>query len=266
MENIFAKTQCLSAQDIQRYLNAELSKSDQHRIERHLLDCPLCSAAVEGLANEHDFEEHLEFQQIQEAIISKTRQSNTKVQAKIEKLPTRNYRVLFNRIAAAILFCILTTAAYLNWQENEGERLFYAYHQGIANDALIAQRAAQIVDYQDPEMKKGIEYFNLKSYRESMDYFQVILEKNAENPAALFFTGLAALELGKYAKAAEHLALSRINHKEYYEQATWYLILAELKQNNQATVMDLLEDLSNSPDSSYRQKAMKLKAELSTEQ
>ena len=45
---IFAKSGCISKQDILAYAKDELSNSEKHDVEKHLLDCPLCMDAIEG--------------------------------------------------------------------------------------------------------------------------------------------------------------------------------------------------------------------------
>jgi len=45
---IFAPTPCLTINQIIGYTDDSLSDKDRHEVEKHLLDCKLCSEAVEG--------------------------------------------------------------------------------------------------------------------------------------------------------------------------------------------------------------------------
>lgn len=49
-KEIFTETGCLSREQILQYKDGLLRRSDMHRVERHLIDCDLCSEALEGLA------------------------------------------------------------------------------------------------------------------------------------------------------------------------------------------------------------------------
>ncbi len=45
---IFSKTECLTKEQIERLVNRQLTGKERYDIEKHLIDCPLCSEAVEG--------------------------------------------------------------------------------------------------------------------------------------------------------------------------------------------------------------------------
>lgn len=46
---IYATTECLSEQTMFDYIDNKISKKERHTVEKHLLDCELCSDAMEGL-------------------------------------------------------------------------------------------------------------------------------------------------------------------------------------------------------------------------
>ena len=47
---IFSDTQCLSLDIMERYAGDQLSATERQAAEKHLVDCPICSDAMEGLA------------------------------------------------------------------------------------------------------------------------------------------------------------------------------------------------------------------------
>jgi len=49
-DKIFAATACLSETELRAYCRGRLDTREQHRLERHLTDCALCSAAVAAFA------------------------------------------------------------------------------------------------------------------------------------------------------------------------------------------------------------------------
>ena len=48
-QDIFMKTGCLSEEMLMEYTSGKLSFAEKHEIEKHLIDCEMCSDAVEGL-------------------------------------------------------------------------------------------------------------------------------------------------------------------------------------------------------------------------
>lgn len=51
---IYTSTDCISEDVMYKYIDKKLSASEEHQVEKHLLDCELCSDALEGLTISHD--------------------------------------------------------------------------------------------------------------------------------------------------------------------------------------------------------------------
>ena len=49
MKNIFEHTGCISEEVLARYLADKLSPAEKHEVEKHLVDCEMCTDAVDGL-------------------------------------------------------------------------------------------------------------------------------------------------------------------------------------------------------------------------
>ena len=47
--HIFSNTTCISKETMLRYINKQLSKTELHEVEKHMLDCELCSDAYAGM-------------------------------------------------------------------------------------------------------------------------------------------------------------------------------------------------------------------------
>ncbi len=47
--HIFSNTTCISKETMLRYINKQLAKDELYEVERHMLDCELCSDAYEGM-------------------------------------------------------------------------------------------------------------------------------------------------------------------------------------------------------------------------
>ena len=50
IHNIFSETGCVQKDMLLKYRDGELNDTDKHDVERHLIDCELCSDALDGLA------------------------------------------------------------------------------------------------------------------------------------------------------------------------------------------------------------------------
>jgi hypothetical protein len=50
LKRIFQKGECLSLETMRLYQNGKLSSKSVHEVEKHLLECGLCAAALEGLS------------------------------------------------------------------------------------------------------------------------------------------------------------------------------------------------------------------------
>lgn len=49
-KNMFSKTECLSEELMQQYIQNKLSQRGKYKVEKHLTDCEFCSDALEGLS------------------------------------------------------------------------------------------------------------------------------------------------------------------------------------------------------------------------
>jgi len=52
--DIFSETECLSLETIDQYINDQLSAGERQRVEKHLIDCELCSDALDGITASGD--------------------------------------------------------------------------------------------------------------------------------------------------------------------------------------------------------------------
>lgn len=92
---IFSSSDCLSEQILFDYIDGKLSPKEQHIVEKHLLDCELCSDAMEGL--------HLLKNRSRIDLINK--EINKRIDGSERKIFAINYAVIMS-IAAALLLLI----------------------------------------------------------------------------------------------------------------------------------------------------------------
>jgi len=259
MEKFFSATKCLGQEDVQKYLKAQLNEQERFTVENHLLECPLCSDAVEGFANHYNFDENVELEQIQELI------NNTAAPASTTPVRTLPKRFSFNRIAAAALILLLPLAGLMYWQSGHAPQLAKAFSPIQDNSVLADLRASEENNFQNPYLQKGMAAYDLKQYQQSLEYYQSALAEEPENTLAIFFSGVVCLELGKTKEAIPLLTSSRLNDERLYEQSTWYLVMAHLALNEKEEAQLLLNDLLKNKNGIYYLKAVEKKKEMNGE-
>jgi len=259
MEDIFTTSKCLSVDQIKNYLSAQLGDEEQYQIENHLLDCELCADAVEGYANHFNFEEDSQIVEKLEKAIEE------KIPAKVTPVRTMERRFSWNNIAVALALLILSTAGFFYWNANQQKDLYASYFESYESNALVALRStgddanAQAVNV---DLKQGLLLYQDKAYQKSISHFENYFQSNKENSQANFYAGMAYLETGDLPKAIQQLSKVRLNDEQSYEDATWYLILANLKKEDYTEVQFLLGDLLKIKDGFYYDRANQLKKDL----
>ncbi len=248
---VFQSKKCLSQDEIHLYLTGKIDEPSRYQIENHLLDCPLCSEAMEGFASEYRFDQDEQLEELKKNI----KEKNTSATG-IRKI---NFWTI-NRIAAAILFMVITVAGLLYWNAQSSERSFLAEFQS-STDLIESVRGGEGFPAGD-QYNEGIEFFRNENYRESLLFFDNLLESQPENSLAHYFSGLSALQLGELDKAIEDLTYVRLNDEKYYEDATWNLILANVGIDNREEAKELISDLLKIEGGFHNDKAEKLLKEL----
>ena len=247
MKKILTSSECLSEELLQAYLKEQLDEEQRYKVENHLLDCPLCSAAVEGFAQHYNFDADEQLAELQRA---RPQESPLRVARLPRRLPW------FNRIAAAMLLLVIAAAAVLYWQSQHNERLYQAYYESPGGELLAALRSGSTSEQSD--FTQAIALFNEERYAESLPYFDAYLAAGPEDAAAQFYAGIALLETGQPAAAADHLRTVRINSEEFYEEASWYLILANVRMEETKEAKDLLGELLQYKNGYYQKQAEEL--------
>jgi anti-sigma factor RsiW len=118
MKPIFQAHTCLSEQDIRKYLDGQLDAAARHRVENHLLDCPLCEDALEGY--------------------ELMRQATPKPVAQSQPLrAVRGGRLSLVRIAASLLFVIASVLIYyFVFTTPNPENLYQAYYEPYESEMM----------------------------------------------------------------------------------------------------------------------------------
>lgn len=246
MKKIFQPTDCLSPADLQDYINDNLTEDRRFRLENHLLDCPLCSEALEGYAAMDHITE-MDFGDLYEKIDQKT---------KGRVIESRQRFFSWNNIAAGFIFLILASAAYLYYQGNRSATNAYqAYFEN--QDNSFAVRSIKENSF-SKELLTGIELYNNENYQASLSFFEDYLKSKPETVEAAYYAGLSALHVGEQEMAIDWLMTVRLNSDQLYEEVTWRLAEIHLKRGDRKKAKVLLSELVKLNSGYYAEQAKNL--------
>jgi tetratricopeptide (TPR) repeat protein len=248
MEKMFSVTSCLSRVDIEQYLAEDLSKERRFEVENHLLDCPLCSAAVEGLEG-IDSEGVMNLAELYENL--EERLSEPAEPATVKRM------IPWNRIVAAAMLLLTVGAAWIYYQKTN-EQSYLAYFEDAIGTSTTRGLDRELLT---EDIIAGVRLYEKENYEGSLSFFEDYLETE-QSALANYYAGLSALETGDLGLSEEYLKTARMNNDDLYESATWFLIKVYLERGNEKEAMDLLKDLTKIENGFYAERAQNLLKEI----
>lgn len=254
MNKLLNNTTCLKPEQIRAYLSEDLNEDQRFDVENHLLDCPLCSDAVEGFANNNNIDD------LPELDFLEPKQATTPTPTIIKKLPARKNWAM--RIAASLLLLSIPIGGYLYWQSNETERILAANFVEEDNPLIGALRSGDNSLITNTELQNGLEAYQNKQYNISLEILTNVLNTDPENLLANYYRGLAAAKLKNWPVAEKQLKITRINSIDYFDEATWQLIATYLSQNKLMEAEELLYEVVENDKSHYQKKALEVLKKL----
>lgn len=233
---IFQPSACINREELRAYLEGKTSPGLRAKVENHLLDCPLCSDAVDGYAE--STAGSLPFF----ADFSGTQESRQ--EKEFGKIRTLLPASIWSGIAAAAAVLLIGAFAYFNWFTSAGnDSLYNQYYTAYQNDIPLNLRSTEESSVLRPSLVKALESYAAGNFEQSRPLFETALKEEPNNDVARFFAGIACMETAEWEKAAEYLTFVRQNGGNYSEKATWYLALSNLKLNRPEAAKSLLQDL-----------------------
>ncbi len=257
MEVFLKRKQCLSQAEIMGYLKETCKEEKLYEIETHLLDCELCSSAVEGYASMHSLEDP--------PVLKDWSGEAQKPSPASSKLEKRAPRFGFNQVAAAMVLLLVSVGGFAYWNHLATDRLYHRYEKvfDFAQEGF-SFRGVATTDSKYAAIRAAIESFNAEAYEACLREMKALLVEQPENAVASFYGGMSALKLAKTSEAIHYLSICRINSDRYYEDASWYLALSYLQKGDQAAAKIVLEELQGIEDGYYEQEVVRLLTELKT--
>lgn len=224
----FNPTACVSQEELRQYLAGSMDRAGTRRVEDHLLDCPLCSDAMDGfeassgeLQLADDLEDYDSFRK-------KLPAAET---AKIRRLsPARTFWVRAAAVAAILVVGVFAYSSFFATASStaSGPELYAQFYTYYKNDIPMSMRRPGISDV-DPNFAQAIVAYNDRNFSSANLLFERALQNQPDNEAAKFFGGLTKLENNDPAKASELLSAVANGGGAYAKKASWYLILCDLK-------------------------------------
>ncbi|MCF8243007.1 MAG: tetratricopeptide repeat protein [Melioribacteraceae bacterium] len=219
---------CLSREEILDYKSGNLGEQGLRRVEEHLIDCPLCSDAVDAL-DEYKTEE------IKSGI--------NKVSKKVGASVKSNYNIrMMVTSAAAVLMIVSVSLLYL-MNSSMNEKLYTEYFD-IYPDVTMHKRSGGDVN----KLNEAMDLYNQGKYPESIAAFNKILE-TGRNESAYFYKGVSLMALDKFAEAIltfENITTDAGNG--FYSEANWYTALCYIFLDDIKSAKRYLFITAESPD------------------
>jgi len=226
---LFKQTPCLSLEILLAYREYQVSDQQRRDIERHLVDCPLCTEALHGLeltGTEHDI---------------RTRIAQLNASLKKSDAPrsvSRRYRYGF--ALAAILALVAATIVFFPHRQPPYDALFTEYFKPYPNAVPITRGEEQEI----PLVSAMTEY-EQGNYAQSLRILQTIQNAQTGRDTILFYSGIASLCSGDPQQA--HGYLTRVaadSTSNFSEAALWFLGLADLKQHDRTSAEESFRKIS----------------------
>lgn len=254
MNDLLKETACLKEEEIQRYLSEQSSNEEIRRVEDHLLDCPFCLDAVEGLERYYSFEADDDLKNLT-ADIQRRDESTILEKAKVLNIKKRGRLLTLNRIAASILLFILPLSAWFYLNSNNSKSTISYGDNGT-------MRSAESGTEEENALLNVISLYEAKQYEAALAASQTMLSENREDVKTTYYAGLSALKSEEFQLAADYFITVRMNSDFYYEDATWMEAQAWVGAKNLEKATLVLDGIIEKGKGPFYEKAVALKQSL----
>jgi anti-sigma factor RsiW len=250
---------CLADREILSYLDGELEEPRKTEVDRHLDECRLCGAALEGVAG---LEWRHGFLRSADSVRARVRTRTAAASAAMPAGSAARLRSAW-RVRPAPLYLIVAAtvvvglgSAVLLSRPGPGEALFREHFEPYpSGEPAVRGRASGDRDSLLSLYEEG-------DYRGALARLEARISQNPDEAEARFFAGVSRLALGQTREAIRDLEqVQRLGNKELAEPAAWYLALAHLRGSDPAAARPHLERIA-AATGFYRDQAQALLLEL----
>jgi anti-sigma factor RsiW len=245
---------CLAASEILAYLDGELPEGRKAAVDRHLDECRLCGAAVEGVAG---LEWREGFLRSTDALVARVRaRTATAAMAAAARRPAPRFRHAPQYLTLAATLVLGVGAAIVLTRPGPGEALFRRSFEPYPSTRPIVRGGSTTGP------SNALALYEARDYRGALAAFEGDLGRQPNDPVALFYAGLCRLALGQVREASRDLEqVLTLGDEDLRVPAEWYLALAHLHGPVLDEARPHLERIAGT-GGFYRDKARALLADL----
>ncbi len=250
--NLFERTTCISKEMLLKYVDGQLSKQALRQVEMHLIDCPLCEIALEGIQAVGT----VKFDNMLDRVSQRIADHNQHMEAPddniIEFRPTINPPIAARSIkrflpmmgiAASII--LLAIVAIMFMGGDSASSIADRHFQELTNrtSRSVSTGTKDLFDQADA-------LYKAKDYAAAAAIYGQI-----GTPEANYCAGSSYYALGQYDLAADKFNAVIAAQKDWVEYASFNLALSYLKLDRIADAKSILEQISADEDHDFTQQA-----------
>ena len=205
---------------IDQYLKGELPQEASRLFEREMENNPELQQAVAAQRQlirgvELGFNRNLK---------SLLRKEESRLQQSEEKPWRRSNNRLWTVAIAACIALVVVAIFAIKVQKATPQALFAQYYQPYPNIKMPISRSASTVE------QAPYESYESGKYDKALPAFKALIVKNPADTAAIFYAGIASLELGETHQALQYFdQLDSLGKSRYSRPGVWYEAMAFLK-------------------------------------
>ena len=212
-DSIFKQTDCLTGEQIRDYVNQSMTPAEKRHVQNHLLQCPICSDAVEGA-------EAYAGEYAKMVAESKRR---LKFGTKSRKVVWM-YRASWVAAAAIVMFFLLNVQEYF-LPSSPYEALYQQYFEPYPNMVPLVRG-----NQSDNQLQYAMFAYEAEAYEKSLIHLKTILDAHPDSSIVQLYTGICLLSQNEIKEALDVLKPLRNDESDPYQvQALWYTALALMK-------------------------------------
>lgn len=226
---------------IRKYFEGDLSEEEALAFQKLIKEDSAFAAAFE-------FEKN-----VKKAITLNKRKALKETFQAYEK-PKKPYTWLYAAASIAVLVGLFTWNSFYNTNYNS---LYNQYYQTYPNTIAPTVRGTGTTDLKS----EAFLAYDAGDYETSLHLFIKIYKSTSED-YALFYKGISLMELEQYEDALTVFSTNIFDdNKAFTPYSRWYAALANLKLENKAAAIAILENLAKS-ENPQKEAAIKLLARL----
>jgi tetratricopeptide (TPR) repeat protein len=243
---------CLTTSQLMSYAEGKLTGKDANRIERHLLECPLCSDAVEGVeAFNNSGEFNRVITEVNQEILHQSENNFTRKPAPAR---SKGRVITFTRVAAAITTIAAVFFIVVLMLPGTGPAAIAAKYYDGPYPAFTTRGGN---DAETNNLSAAMDFYRQGKYSEAAVLFERISSAEGQ-----FYAGNSRMETREYSLAIIAFEKVVAINDSFSSEAKYYLGLAYLFQNEKAKGLKVMREIAADPDHEDAGKASEIIKDL----